>query len=83
MQDYASQGLRYERDPNSEILSSSGKDDVRRVQHDMHCSKRNQAPDDLLLLSCDEFLEVCCTFRCNTHNVVKDFRLTYNTIQVK
>jgi hypothetical protein len=31
LQDYASQGLRYERNPNSEIAPSSGEDDVKRT----------------------------------------------------
>jgi hypothetical protein len=31
LQDYASQGLRYVGNPNSEIAPSSGKDDVKRI----------------------------------------------------
>jgi hypothetical protein len=31
MQNYASQGLRYVRNPKSEIAPSSGKDDVKRT----------------------------------------------------
>jgi hypothetical protein len=31
LQDYASQGLRYVGNPNSEIAPSSGKDDVKRT----------------------------------------------------
>jgi hypothetical protein len=31
LEDYASQGLRYVRNPNTEIAPSSGKDDVKRT----------------------------------------------------
>jgi hypothetical protein len=43
-------------------------------------SKRSLTPTICYLLSCDEFLEMCYTFRFTSHIVIKGFRLTYYTL---
>jgi hypothetical protein len=50
---------------------------LKELQHDMHnicyaSLKVQPNPDDLGLMSCGEFLDVCCTFKfTSTHEVVK------------
>jgi hypothetical protein len=51
----------------------------------MHRLKRNLTPDDLVLVSCGDFLVLCCTFKFTSiHEVVKGFRLIdYATLAIE